>query len=78
MKKVYYPVIILVLLLILPSWLFAQEQADTMEYEPTSLELHDIAKTGFIPDTLAKYPGGVYGIKLQIQKNIRYPLAATV
>ena len=78
MKKVYYPVIILVLLLILPSWLSAQEQADTLEYEPTSLELHDIAKTGFIPDTLAKYPGGVYGIKLHIQKNIRYPLAAAM
>lgn len=78
MKKAYYPVIILVLLLILPSWLSAQNQADTLEYEPTSLELHDIAKTGFIPDTLAKYPGGVYGIKLHIQKNIRYPRAAAM
>jgi TonB family protein len=78
MKKVCYPVIILVLLLILPSWLSAQDQADTLEYEPTSLELHDIAKTGFIPDTLAKYPGGVYGIKLHIQKNIRYPLSAAM
>ena len=76
MKKSYYIVIILVLLLILPSWLSAQEQADTLEYEPTSLELHDIAKTGFIPDTLAKYPGGAYGIKLQIQRNIRYPVNA--
>ena len=78
MKKVYYPLIILALLLILPSWLCAQGQADTLEYKPASLELHDIAKTGFIPDTLAEYPGGVYGIKLHIQKNIKYPLAAAM
>jgi len=78
MKKAYYPVIILILLSILPSGLSAQEQADTLEYEPTSLDLHDIAKTGFIPDTLAKYPGGVYGVKLHIQKNIRYPRTAAM
>ncbi|MGC9338007.1 MAG: hypothetical protein ACP5EQ_07985, partial [Candidatus Cloacimonadia bacterium] len=78
MKKVCYPVIILVLLLGLPSRLSAQDQADTLEYEPTALELHDMAKTGFIPDTLAKYPGGVYGIKLHIQKNIRYPRDAAM
>jgi protein TonB len=35
-----------------------------------------MAKTGFIPDTLAKYPGGVKGILLHLQKNIRYPLGA--
>ncbi len=77
-KKAYYPVIIVVLLLIMPLCSSAQEKADTIEYEPTSLELHDIAKTGFIPDTLAKYPGGVYGIKQHIGKNIRYPLSAAM
>ena len=76
MKKAYDHVIILVLLLSLSLKLSGQDQIDTLEYKPTALELHDLARTGFIPDTLAKYPRGVDGIILHLQKNIRYPVVA--
>jgi len=65
MKKTYYPVIILFSLFCLSFELSAQDQKDTIAYKAITLELHDLARTGFIPDTLAKYQGGVDGIRLQ-------------
>lgn len=78
MKKIYHLLTILVLLFSLTILSAAQEKKDTVDYKPTALELHDLARTGFIPDTLARYPGGVDGILLHIQKNIRYPRDAAM
>ena len=67
-----------ILLLIIGSftvWEPVQDPEDSNEYQVVFNQF-DMKRTGFMPDTFAKYPSGINGIKKYFAKNIRYPVNA--
>ena len=56
----------------------AQDAAQENEYKEVPLQYYDLSRTGFIPDTLTRFRGGIKGVRTYIQKNIRYPASSAI
>ena len=73
--KVSFTILILIISSFTIGELPVQDPEDSNTYQVVFNQF-DIKRTGFTPDTLAKYPSGINGIKTHFAKNIRYPVKA--
>lgn len=52
---------------------YAQDKNEIPDLMEVDLQYLDLGRTGFIPDTLPKFPGGYDGVQYHIGINLRYP-----